>query len=195
MTCDIFLTFPLNISWNGKQFSFIPPLLCSLFNIYFAIQWTLINNGNIFLSTLKYWNDGKPYSVNHFLDVVIQLITKLDCNSLNGENAISMNIAKLLNSFFYMSAAYFNIWELSFEAGHIPIFGNKVLLSHYMEKNKELGKKYQLVYLLPICRYLLETLIFYSIFSFTGARNLLLIGLSGLRHGDSSVRWLILTSH
>ena len=57
-----------------------------------------------------------------------------------------------------------------------------------MEKNKELGKKYQLVYLLPICRYLLETLIFYSILSFTGARNLLEIGLSGLRHGDSSVR-------
>ena len=85
-----------------------------------------------------------------------------------------MNIAKLLNS-FYMSATYFNIWKLSCEAGHIPIFGNKVLMSHYMEKFKELGKKYQLVYLLPICRYLLETLIFYSIFSFTGARNLWLV--------------------
>ena len=73
------------------------------------------------------------------------------------------------------------------EAGHIPIFENKVLLSHYMEKNKELGKKYQLVYLLRICRYLLETVIFYSIFSFTGAKNLPVIGLSGLRHGDSGV--------
>ena len=79
----------------------------------------------------------------------------------------------LLN--FWTPVTYFNIWELSCEAGHIPIFGNKVLMSHYMEKYKELGKKYQLVYLLPICRYLLETLIFYSIFSFTGARNLWLV--------------------
>ena len=76
---------------------------------------------------------------------------------------------------------------------HFPDVWNKSnIVPVHKKGDKQLIKKYRPVFLLTICRKLLEKLMFNSIFNFIDTRKILPVRRSGFRPRESCVHQLIL---
>ena len=171
----------LRTLWNGKKVPNIPPLLvnnelitefeakANIFNKYFASQCTAINNNSVLPSTLNHLTDDKLSSFNISSEVIFQLIKNLDPNKAHGEISAKMlklcapSICKPLTLLFencLASGEFSNVWKKS---NIVPV---------HKKGDKQLIKNYRPVSLFPICRKLMEKLMFNSIFNFIDTRNM-----------------------
>ena len=196
----------LRTLWNGKKVPNIPPLLvndelisefevkANIFNKYFASQCTTINNNSVLPSTLNHLTDDKLSSFNISSEVIFQLIKNLDPNKAHGHDEISVKMLKLLTPSICKPLTL--LFENCLTSGEFPNLWKKSnIVPVHKKGDKQLIKNYRPVSLFPICRKLMEKLMFNSIFNFIDTRNMLSVHQSGFRPGDSCVHQLISIVH
>ena len=88
------------------------------------------------------------------------------------------------------------LFENCLRSGEFPnVWKRSNIVPVHKKGDKQLIKNYRPVSLFPICRKLMEKLMFNSIFNFIDTRNMLSVHQSGFRPGDSRVRQLISVVH
>ena len=179
--------------WNEKKVPNIPPLLVK--NELITEFEAKANIFNKYLANMtNHLTDDKLSSFNISSEIIFQLIKNLDPNKAHGDHEISVkmlklcapSICKLLFLLFkncLASGEFCNIWKKS---NIVPV---------HKKGDKQSIKKYGPVSSLPICRKLMEKLMFKTVFNFIDTRNMLSVYQSGFRPSDSCLHQLILITH
>ena len=179
--------------WNEKKVPNIPPLLVK--NELITEFEAKANIFNKYLANMaNHLTDDKLSSFNISSEIIFQLIKNLDPNKAHGDHEISVkmlklcapSICKLLFLLFkncLASGEFCNVWKKS---NIVPV---------HKKGDKQSIKKYGPVSSLPICRKLMEKLMFKTVFNFIDTRNMLSVYQSGFRPSDSCLHQLILITH
>ena len=170
--------------YNGKKIPLIPPLLvndkleCDFglkanhFNEFFASKCTPLNNG----STLPHLLSNAPtveLSSFQFNDQdILKIIRALHVNKAHGCDDISIRMIKICDQSIVKHLSI--IYQNYVNTGTFPdIWKKSNIVPVHKESDKEIVNNYRPVSLLPVCRKILERLVFSSIFDFLDNTSLL----------------------
>ena len=143
---------------------------------------------------MNHLTDDKLSSFNISSEVIFQLIKNLDPSKAHGYDDISVKMLKLCAPSICKPLTL--LFENCVRSGEFPnVWKRSNIVPVHKKGDKQLIKNYRPVSLLPICRKLMEKLMFNSIFNFIDTRNMLSVHQSGFRPGDSCVHQLISILH
>ena len=189
-----------------KKIPIIPPLLvndefvtnfetkANIFNVYFANQCSLLQNGSVLPDHLNPLNNDAlcDFEIND--DIILKLIRELDENKAHGHDAVSIRMLKICDESIIKPLEM--IYTNCLENGVFPDSWKKAnIIPVHKKGDKCLITNYRPVSLLPICSKIFEKLIYNSLYKFLEDRNLLNPNQSGFRSGDSCINQLISITH
>ena len=191
---------------NNKKIPLIPPLFhenkfvtnflekAKLFNSFFSKQCSLINNGSTLPTHMKYLTNNRLSSISFSQEDIAKKIQNLDSGKAHGHDSISIRMLKLCGSAIYKTLVI--IFKQSVDTGISPSEWKKGnIVPIHKKGDKQTLKNYRPVSLLPICRKILERLIFNEMFDFFIENELISSNRSGFKLGDSCVNQLVSITH
>ena len=191
---------------NNKKIPLIPPLFHEnkfvtnflekgkLFNSFFSKQCSLINNGSTLPTHMKYLTNNRLSSISFSQEDIAKKIQNLDSGKAHGHDSISIRMLKLCGSAIYKTLVI--IFKQSVDTGISPSEWKKGnIVPIHKKGDKQTLKNYRPVSLLPICRKILERLIFNEMFDFFIENELISSNRSGFKLGDSCVNQLVSITH
>ena len=191
---------------NNKKIPLIPPLFhenkfvtnflerVELFNTFFSKQCSLINNGSTLPTHMKYLTNNRLSSISFSQEDIAKKIQNLDSGKAHGHDSISIRMLKLCGSAIYKTLVI--IFKQSVDTGISPSEWKKGnIVPIHKKGDKQTLKNYRPVSLLPICRKILERLIFNEMFDFFIENELISSNRSGFKLGDSCVNQLVSITH
>ena len=165
-----------------------------LFNSFFSKQCSLINNGSTLPTHMKYLTNNRLSSISFSQEDIAKKIQNLDSGKAHGHDSISIRMLKLCGSAIYKTLVI--IFKQSVDTGISPSEWKKGnIVPIHKKGDKQTLKNYRPVSLLPICRKILERLIFNEMFDFFIENELISSNRSGFKLGDSCVNQLVSITH
>ena len=191
---------------NNKKIPLIPPLFhenkfvtnflerVELFNTFFSKQCSLINNGSTLPTHVQYLTNNRLSSITFSQDDIAKIIQNLDSGKAHGHDNISIRMLKICGSAIYKPLAI--IFKQCVDTGIFPSEWKKGnIVPIHKKGDKQTLKNYRPVSLLPICRKILERLIFNEMFDIFIENELISSNRSGFKLGDSCVNQLVSITH
>ena len=191
---------------NNEKIPLFPPLFhenrfvtnffekAELFNLFFSKQCSLINNGSTLPTHMKYLTNNWLSSISFSQEDIAKKIQNLDSGKANGHDSISIRMLKLCGSAIYKTLVI--IFKQSVDTGISPSEWKKGnIVPIHKKGDKQTLKNYRPVSLLPICRKILERLIFNEMFDIFIENELISSNRSGFKLGDSCVNQLVSITH
>ena len=191
--------------YNGKKIPLIPPLLvndkleCDFglkanhFNEFFASKCTPLNNG----STLTSVSNAPTVELSSFQfndQDILKIIRALHVNKAHGCDDISIRMIKICDQSIVKPLSI--IYQNCLNTGTFPdIWKKSNIVSVHKKGDRQIVNNYRPVSLLPVCRKILERLVFNSIFDFLDNNSLLSANQSGFRPSDSCESQLLSICH
>ena len=195
----------LNRFLGKHKVPLIPPLLengkfvtnfsdkANIFNNFFAMQCTTINNDSIlppFVSLTNKTLEGFDIKV----DNIIKILNNLQTNKAHGWDGISAQMVKLCG--IEISKPLFILFKNCLESMIFPdIWKKGHNVPVHKKDSKNLSNNYRPISLLPIFSKVFEKLIFDALYYHLHSNNLLVSNQSGFRPGDSCVYQLLSITH
>ena len=160
------------------------------FNDFFASKCTSLNNG----STLPHSVSNAPtveLSSFQFNDQdILKIKRALHVNKAHACEDISIRMIKICDQSIVKHLSI--IYQNYVNTGTFPdIWKKSNVVPVHKESDKEIVNNYRPVSLLPVCRKILERLVFNSIFDFLDNNSLLSANQSGFRRSDSCENQLL----
>ena len=162
----------ISISFHGNEYEADFKKKTELFNSFFAKKCSLISNSNELPLNLHYATQKCLDTLNFSSNGIEKIIKNLDPNKAHGNNKISICIIKICCKSIYNSL---NVsFNRCIDTGSFPLESEKVnVVPVHKRSDKQYLKNYRPVSLLPICRKILERLLFKEMFRVLIENNLI----------------------
>ena len=152
------------------------------------------NTLNSTIVSWKYLTNNRLYSITFSQDDIAKMIQNLDSGKAHGHYNISIHMLNIYGSAIYKPLAI--ILKQLVDTGISPSEWKKGnIVPIHKKGDKQTLKNYRPVSLLPICRKILERLIFNEMFDFFIENELISSNRSGFKLGDSCVNQLVSITH
>ena len=189
-----------------KKIPIIPPLLynneyitdfkakADIFNTYFSNQCSLLDNSSTIpektIHPLKCYLSS--FHVNE--NKILNHIRSLDINKSHGFDNVSVRMLKICD--ISIIKPLLLIFNNSIKEGIFPSLWKKANISPiYKKGDKNDGKNYRPISVLPICGKLFERMIYDALYNFFESNDILNSNQSGFRKGDSCINQLLSITH
>ena len=192
--------------FKQKKIPLIPPLFhenkfvtnflekTELFDSFFSKQCFLLNNGSNLPTYIQYLTNNRLSSVTFSQDDIAKINQNLDSGKARSYDNISILMLKTCGFAIYKPLAI--IFKQCVDTGtFLSEWKKGNIVPIHKKSDKQTLKNYRPVSLLPICRKILERLMFNEMFKFFIENELISSNQSGFKPGDSCVNQLVSITH
>ena len=190
---------------NKIKISTIPPLLvngmfvtdfrkkASIFNIFFAEQCNIFNNGSV-LPEINYKTHKRLLIITISTENLTRMIKDLNPNKAHGHDNISIKMIQVCGDSIIPPLKI--IFESAIKSGNFPDSWKKGnIIPVHKKESKNLIKNYRPISLLPIFGKIFEKVIYNNLFKYFQENKFISDNQSGFRSGDSCTSQLIAITH
>ena len=190
---------------NKIKIPTIPPLLvngmfvtdfrkkASIFNIFFAEQCNIFNNGSV-LPEINYKTHKRLLNITISTENLTRMIKDLNPNKAHGHDNISIKMIQICGDSIIPPLKI--IFESAIKSGHFPDSWKKGnIIPVHKKESKNLIKNYRPISLLPIFGKIFEKVIYNNLFKYFQENKFISDNQSGFRSGDSCTSQLIAITH
>ena len=190
---------------NKAKLPTVPPLLVNgsfetdfikkagIFNVFFADQCTIFNNGST-LPDIRYKTNERKMDIFFSFSDLSKIIKNLNPNKAHGHDNISIKMIQICGDSIISPLKL--LFESAIRSGHFPDSWKKGnIIPVHKKESKNLLKNYRPISLLPIFGKIFEKVIYNNLFEFFQENNFLSQNQSGFRSGDSCTSQLISITH
>ena len=153
------------------------PLVGKKFNKYVVKQCTIDNNGSVLPNFISKTDASFPH-IYVSQEQIINIKNKFDLNKSHDHDGVSVSMLKMCAT--EVAIPLHLIFHDSINSGMFPdSWKYSNIQSIYKKGNREIKSNYRPISLLPICRQILENIVFDQLYAFLNANNLLSRNQSG----------------
>ena len=190
---------------NKVKIPTVPPLLVNgffetdfkkkagIFNVFFADQCNIFNNGSI-IPEINYKTNKRKMDITFSFLELSKIIKDLNPNKAHGHDNISIKMIQMCGN--SIIAPLKLLFESAIKSGHFPDSwkqGNIVPV--HKKESKNLVKNYRPISLLPIFGKIFEKVLYNNLFGYLQENKFLSDNQSGFRSGDSCTSQLLSITH